>query len=151
MPMNLRINHATVGPFRGGVVVHPDVFEGGKAEVDRLISLGAVSWTVDEITEDVPLARTAVAEMPDDELTKENERLRKALEKAKADGDERHAAAVKSAVEAEVAKAVAAAKAEADAKLAEMRAALEKANAAVANAAVANGDGAKDVTPPKKK
>ena len=110
---NLRVQHAAVGPFRGGTVVSPDVFEGGKAEVDRLVGLGALAWTEDAVTEEFPAARSAVAEMGDDELTRENERLRAELEKAKADAD---------AVKAE---AAAKAKADADAELAALKAEVE--------------------------
>jgi hypothetical protein len=110
---NLRVQHAAVGPFRGQTVVSEDVFEGGRAEVDRLVGLGALAWTEDAVTEAFPAARSAVAEMPDDELTKENERLRAELEKAKAEAEKVAAdAAVK-------------AKADADAELAAVKAELE--------------------------
>ena len=110
---NLRVQHAAVGPFRGGVVVSPDVFEGGRAEVDRLVGLGALAWTEDAVTEQHPAARTAVAEMPDDELTAENERLRAEVERLKGD-------AAKVGEEA-----AAKAKSEADAELAKVKAELE--------------------------
>lgn len=114
---NVRIKHITVGPFRGGQVVPVSAVEGGLPECERLEKLGAVEWTEEEPTELFPAAASAVAEMPDDELTKENAKLKAALESAKADAD---AAAAKAAEEA-----AAKVKAEADAELAKLKAELE--------------------------
>ncbi len=119
MPLNLRVNHAVVGPFRGGVVVPTSAVEGGLPECDRLVALGAMSWTEDPPTDTPPAARTAVAEMPDDELTRENERLRRELSRLSSAGEERHAAAVTVAVSK--------ASAEKDAEIARLKAELEAA------------------------
>jgi hypothetical protein len=111
---NLRIKHAVVGPFRGGAVVPVSAVNGGLPECDRLVELQAAEWTEEPPTEEFPASASAVAEMPDDELTKENAKLKAELEKVKADQE-------KAAAEA-----FAKAKSEADAEVAALKAELEK-------------------------
>jgi membrane protein involved in colicin uptake len=82
--MNLKIEHAIVGQFRGGQVVPVAAVEGGRPEAERLVALRAMSWTEAEPTEAFPASGSAVAEMPDDELAAENARLKAELEAAKA-------------------------------------------------------------------
>lgn len=119
MPLNLKILHEFVGLYRLGNVVPTTAVEGGLPECDRLVSIGACAWTEAESNIVVPSARSAVAEMPDDALTRENERLRAELAK-RDDG---------TGTAEEVAKAVAVAKAEADGEIARLKAELEKAKA----------------------
>lgn len=79
--MNLRVQPGHhVNTWEAGTVVAVDHLEGGVAEASRLISLGCVAITDDAATVHPPLANTAVAEMTDDELVKENKRLRARLE-----------------------------------------------------------------------
>src|SRR4051812_8127306 len=79
-PLNLKMMHAIVGPFLGGQVVPTSAVEGGLPECDRLVDLGAAQWTEEECNVSPPVARSAVAEMTDDQLKAENERLRRELE-----------------------------------------------------------------------
>ena len=89
--MNLRVNdycqiHGPNGDVHGpGAVIPESAVEGGLPEVDRLRRLGAVTPTDAEPTAFAPAARSAVAEMPDDELTRENARLKAELA-ARGDG-----------------------------------------------------------------
>ena len=83
--MNLRVNdHCQVygpgGEVHGpGAVLCESAIEGGLPEIDRLRSLGALTPTDSEPTAFLPAAKSAVAEMPDDELTSENARLKAEL------------------------------------------------------------------------
>lgn len=80
--MNVKILSTMVGRYKAGEVVEANAFEGGNAEVQRLVDLNAVAWC-DEPANVVSVASmSAVAEMPDDELVAENLKL-KELHKAK--------------------------------------------------------------------
>lgn len=119
MPLNLKILHDIVGPFPVGNIVPTTAIEGGLPECDRLVSIGACAWTEAEANVLFAAARSAVAEMPDDQLAKENDRLRAEL--AKRDDGNGNAE--------EVAKAVAVAKAESDGEISRLKVELEKAKA----------------------
>ena len=119
MSLNLKVLHDFVGLYQLGNIVPTTAVEGGLPECDRLVSIGACAWTEAEPNVVVVAARSAVAEMPDDALAKENERLRAEL--AKRDDS--------TGTAEEVAKAVAVAKAEADGEISRLKAELEKAKA----------------------
>lgn len=119
--MNLKIKHSIVGSWQRGDIVPLAAINGGRSEGDRLVELGAVDWTEEAPTVNPPASDTAVAEMPDDELTKENARLKAMLAEAEAK--------TKADTEAKVAEAVAQAKAAADAEIAKLKADLEAATA----------------------
>ena len=65
-----------VGSFAADAVLPAGCIDGGAAETDRLCRLGAIVATDAEPTHFVPMAKSSVAEMSDDELTKENARLK---------------------------------------------------------------------------
>ena len=75
------VNVQGVGVFGPDAVLPGGSIEGGTEETDRLRRLGAIAPTADEPTAFVPLAKSSVAEMADDELTKENDRLKAELAK----------------------------------------------------------------------
>lgn len=105
--MNLKIEHATVGAFRGGNVVPANAIDGGQAEIDRLLAMGAVRWTEEPVTDFYPAAASAVAEMDDDTLTAENRRLKAELEAVRQERNDaltRSQADGKAAADAEIAR-----------------------------------------------
>lgn len=78
--MNLKIKPGhQVNHHTAGTVLSLDHFEGGDAEVVRLLNLGCIEVTQDPVNIEMPLSLTAVAEMDDDALTAENTRLRKQI------------------------------------------------------------------------
>jgi hypothetical protein len=83
--MNLKVQPGhTVNAWPAGTVITPVAVEGGHVEIDRLFSVGALAWCNEEPAEFMPAANSAVAEMPDDELTLENQALKAELDAAKA-------------------------------------------------------------------
>jgi hypothetical protein len=91
--VNLKVqpNHS-VNMWEAGAVIPSSAIEGGVPEAERLIALGCLAWTSEPVAGYHPVALTAVAEMPDDELTEENLKLRKELAAMKAQLAERDAA-----------------------------------------------------------
>ena len=85
------VNVQGVGVFGPDSVLRGGSFEGGTEETDRLLRLGSIAPTDAEPTAFVPMAKSAVAEMSDDELTKENGRLKAELAKRDAGTREGHA------------------------------------------------------------
>ena len=75
------VNLQGVGVFGPDAVLPGGSIEGGAEETGRLRRLGAIAPTAEEPTAFVPMAKSAVAEMSDDELTKENGRLKAELAK----------------------------------------------------------------------
>ena len=76
--MNLKIKPGhQVNHHTAGTVLSVDHIEGGDAEAARLLAIGCIEPTEEAVTVELPLSLTAVAEMSDDELMAENQRLRK--------------------------------------------------------------------------